>query len=86
MTEPFIEYGVGWAKIHFRRDVTDEDRANLEAAIQSVARHSIQCELEKVAQVFDEVPDLPITGRSAAKAVRAVIDLLDAYSPPLNHC
>jgi hypothetical protein len=30
---PFIEYGAGWAKIHFRRDVTEQDRANLSAAL-----------------------------------------------------
>lgn len=34
---PFIEFGIGWAKIHFRRDVTDQDRANLEAAISNSA-------------------------------------------------
>ena len=26
-----IEYGAGWAKIHFRRDVTEQDRINLGA-------------------------------------------------------
>ena len=30
---PWIEFGAGWAKIHFRRQVTEKDRANLAAAI-----------------------------------------------------
>lgn len=32
-TTPVIEYGTGWAKIHFRRDVTEQDRANLAIAL-----------------------------------------------------
>ena len=31
--KPFIEFGACWAKVHFPRDVTEQDRANLLAAI-----------------------------------------------------
>ncbi|WP_316234635.1 hypothetical protein [Bradyrhizobium sp. SZCCHNR1020] len=31
--EPIVEFGEGWAKVHFRRKVTDDDRANLLAAV-----------------------------------------------------
>jgi len=31
--EPWIEFGTGWAKVHFRREVTKQDRANLAAAL-----------------------------------------------------
>jgi len=31
--KPLIEFGVGWAKIHFKREVTERDRANLTAAL-----------------------------------------------------
>lgn len=30
---PWVEYGTGWAKVHFLRDVTEQDRANLAAAL-----------------------------------------------------
>ncbi len=33
--EPFIEFGVGWAKVHFRRELTEQDRANLLAAVST---------------------------------------------------
>jgi hypothetical protein len=33
---PLIEFGVGWAKIHFKREVTERDRANLTAALAAM--------------------------------------------------
>jgi hypothetical protein len=35
-SEPFVEFGIGWAKIHFRREVTDRDRAILASALASM--------------------------------------------------
>jgi len=30
-SKPFVEFGTGWAKVHFRREVTDQDRELLTA-------------------------------------------------------
>lgn len=32
INEPLVEFGTGWAKIHFRRELTDQDRAHVRAA------------------------------------------------------
>lgn len=32
INEPLVEFGTGWAKIHFRRELTDQDRARVRAA------------------------------------------------------
>ncbi len=33
--EPFVEFGTGWAKVHFRRELTERDRANILAAVRT---------------------------------------------------
>lgn len=38
---PIIEFGVGWAKVHFRRELTEQDRAKLVAALSCSAQSSL---------------------------------------------
>lgn len=35
---PWVEYGACWAKVHFRRDITDRDRAALAVALSHLSQ------------------------------------------------
>jgi hypothetical protein len=39
--EPWIEFGDGWAKIHYRRKITVQDRVNLRTALTSQERQDV---------------------------------------------
>lgn len=36
MGAPWVEYGAGWAKVHFRREVTDRDRVAIDIAMANL--------------------------------------------------
>lgn len=38
--EPIVEFGTGWAKVHFRSELTDQDRARITAAARAPAKPS----------------------------------------------
>lgn len=33
---PFVEFGVGWAKIHFRRELIEHDRTTIAEAVATL--------------------------------------------------
>ncbi|WP_448043779.1 hypothetical protein [Bradyrhizobium liaoningense] len=54
-SEPWIEYGACWAKVHFPRDVTDQDRAALAVALSHLS-HVSQPATEECTQISDRRP------------------------------
>lgn len=37
-SRPWVEFGAGWAKVHFGRELTDHDRSEIAAAVRGLGR------------------------------------------------
>ncbi|MGY3527242.1 Lar family restriction alleviation protein [Bradyrhizobium sp. USDA 4452] len=76
-SEAFIEFGTGWAKVHYRREVTEQDRASLAAAVSG--QNSGQTDaLAKIAEIASNPNDGP---EAMAQIYAIVRDASSSHSP-----